>query len=140
MPSERQMWEALQPSMKRRGLDPVRVENPVGPGTPDVNFIEGWAELKHADHWPIKGGPLRLKHPPAPQQRAWLLRRWTAGGNVWLVLRVGKEWFVFPGNLPAVLWAAGSAPDRNAIEGNAALHVGSPELVAEFLKLGRTIR
>lgn len=135
MPSERQMWETLQPHMKRLGMDPVRVENPALPGTPDVNFIEGWAELKHADRWPHKGGPLRLGHPPTPEQKTWLMRRWMAGGSAWLVLRVGKEWFVFRGCDVAEVWR--EAPTQAEIQERCAFHFPSAAAVAEALKRGR---
>jgi len=106
MPSERQMWDVLRPVLVKAGMDPVRVENPALPGTPDVNYIEGWVELKHADRWPPKGGPLQLKHPPDQGQRTWLLRRWHSGGRAFLCLRVGQEWFLFRGDTVAQLWAS----------------------------------
>jgi hypothetical protein len=57
------------------GLDPVSVENPAHPGTPDVNHTGGWLELKRVDAWPARpGSPLRLPHF-TPQQRVWLRRR-----------------------------------------------------------------
>lgn len=139
MPSERQQWEVLRPEMARRRMDPVRVENPALPGTPDVNYIEGWAELKHADGWPPRGGPLQLKHPPTPEQRTWLLRRWHCGGACWLVLRVGREWLVFRGDQPHVLWAdaRGSPPGRQELEATAHYRTLLPGEVATALKNGR---
>jgi hypothetical protein len=93
---EQEMWDALRPLLK--GLDPVRVENPlVGAGTPDVNIVTGWIELKYAKDWPLRGGPLRVKHF-TPQQRGWLERRYKAGGRAWLLLKVGdNEWLLFLG-------------------------------------------
>lgn len=131
MALERQMWQALQPHMVEAGLDPVRVENPAGPGTPDVNYIEGWLELKHADRWPPRGGPLQLKHPPAPQQKVWAYRRWLAGGNVHLLLRVGQEWFLIRGSDVREVWAE---PPVEFVIRAAALRFAHPREVAHFLK------
>jgi len=139
MPSERQMWEVLRPEMVRRRMDPVRVENPALPGTPDVNYIEGWTELKHADVWPPKGGPLRLKHPPTPEQRTWLLRRWHNDGNCWLTLRVGREWLIFRGCDPSTLWAGtrDAPPDKQELEAAAVWRGAMPSGAAAFLLKGR---
>lgn len=94
------MWDALRPLLK--GLDPVRVENPMQPGTPDVNTRLGWIELKFAVEWPPRGGPLRLDHF-TKQQRVWLTRRRRAGGNAKLLLKVGdSEWLLFDGTVAAV--------------------------------------
>lgn len=93
--SESQMWEALRPLLKP--LHPVRVENPMLPGTPDVNIVPGWIELKYAARWPSKGGPLRLDHF-TKQQKTWLIRRRRAGGKAWVLLKVGAmEWLLFDG-------------------------------------------
>nr|QIG67122.1 hypothetical protein EVB34_017 [Rhizobium phage RHph_TM26] len=137
MPSEAQMWTRLRPYMVGLGMDPLRVENRVHAGTPDVNFVEGWAELKHTDRWPKRGGPLRLVHPPTPQQIVWGERRWGSGGNTWLVLRVGQEWYVFAGNRLNELWGGGRAPTKAEIEDAAAHSSVHPRFVAEFLKAGR---
>lgn len=132
MPSEAQMWQVLRPHLVKLGMDPVRVENPALPGTPDVNFIEGWAELKHIDGWPVRGGPLRLGHPPTPEQKVWLARRWQAGGNCALVLRVAREWFLFQGGDVAKLWA--NPPAQVELRSYAILATTDPRLVAESLK------
>ncbi len=82
------------------GLDAVPVENPVGPGTPDVNYIEGWVELKQLRHWPRTTGPVQIRHF-RKGQRIWLRQRWEAGGNAWLLLRVRSDWLLFDGDVAA---------------------------------------
>jgi hypothetical protein len=78
-------------------LDAIAVENGVLPGTPDVEFIGGWVELKSLDAWPARHEtPVRCDHFN-PEQRAWLRRRIRRGGKAWLLLRVGKEWLLFDG-------------------------------------------
>ncbi|QIG76463.1 hypothetical protein EVC26_017 [Rhizobium phage RHph_I72] len=118
-------------------MDPLRIENRVHAGTPDVNFVEGWAELKHTDRWPKRGGPLRLVHPPTPQQIVWATRRWNCGGNTWLVLRVGQEWYAFHGNRIYELWGGGRAPTKTEIETTAAAASVHPLDIARALKAGR---
>lgn len=94
------MWEALRPRMKP--LDACRVESrETGSGIPDVNYVAGWMELKAADRWPPRGGPLRVYHF-TPEQRNWLSRREWAGGKAFLMLKVGKsEWLLFAGRVAA---------------------------------------
>jgi len=139
MAGESRMWEVLRGPMTQLKMDPVRVENPALPGTPDVNFIEGWTELKAATRWPPKGGPLQLDHPPTPEQRTWLLRRWHCGGWASLTLCVGqknnKQWMVFRGCDVIDLWR--EPPLREQLEGAALLVTGSTRDVAELLWNGR---
>lgn len=139
MAGEARSWENLRPHMVGLKMDPVRVENPALPGTPDVNFIEGWTELKAALRWPPKGGPLQLDHPPTQEQKVWLLRRWTAGGWATLTLKVGEKhnqtWMVFRGCDVIDLWR--EAPMRDALEQAALLVTSSPRDVAELLWNGR---
>jgi len=99
-------------------LDAVAVENPAYPGTPDVNFVEGWIELKVAERWPPQGGILRLEHF-TQHQRVWLLRRWRRGGRALLLLRVGREWLLFDGETAAKI--VGRA-DKNKLLASAARH------------------
>lgn len=81
-----------------RELDAISVENPVYPGTPDVNYIDGWIELKWMRRWPENAdrSPVLIPHF-TPQQRVWLARRWRKGGNAFLLLQVGLEWLLFDG-------------------------------------------
>lgn len=82
-------------------LDAQAIENALFAGCPDVEFIGGWIELKSADSWPARAEtPLRLSHFTM-EQRHWLRRRVRRGGKAWLLLRVGKEWLLFPGDRAA---------------------------------------
>lgn len=96
-----------------RPLDAISVENAARYGTPDINYIEGWIELKWKEKWPVRANtPLRVESFTS-QQRAWMIRRAQAGGNIHLLLRVGKEWLLLP-----PIWSAinlGSTP-RSDIE------------------------
>jgi hypothetical protein len=98
MPSESQTWsDHVKPVLEAHRLDPKRVENAVALGMPDVNYIEGWIELKYVADWPKREEtPLRLGHF-TPQQRVWLYRRWVLGGKAFLLLRVAKEFLLFDG-------------------------------------------
>ena len=82
-------------------LDAVSVENAVRSGTPDINFIEGWVELKWVANWPVRDQTVLKVEHFTPQQRVWIMRRAIAGGNIWVLLRVEKEWLLLPG-----LWAS----------------------------------
>jgi hypothetical protein len=98
---------ALETSMRARvtkalrPLDAIAVENAALPGTPDVEFIGGWIELKTEDKWPARPTtPLRLKRFEI-EQRVWLRRRVRRGGHAFVLLRVGREWMLFRGDVAA---------------------------------------
>ena len=84
-----------------RELDAVAVENPAYPGTPDVNFVEGWIELKWLRNWPVRETSKVPVPHFTPQQRVWLRKRQAAGGNVFLLLQCKKEWLLFDGDTAA---------------------------------------
>lgn len=92
------MWPAVRAALA--GADPLRIENACDEGTPDVNCVHGWIELKHVHAYPKRGGAVALPHF-RPSQRAWLLRRNAAGGRCWLLLRIDRDWYLLPG-----MWAA----------------------------------
>ena len=105
MRSESKMWVKLRPVLLAAKLDPVRVENPIHPGTPDVNLSDGrWIELKCILGWPVRAGTVvRIAHF-TPQQRVWLYRRWkTAPGSTLLLLEVrsDRQWLLFDGDVAA---------------------------------------
>lgn len=95
-------------SMRRRvvkalwKLDAMPVENAAAPGTPDVEYIGGWIELKQLPRWPEDAeGIVRVPHFTR-QQRVFHLRRRRAGGSSWLLLQCRREWLLFDGAIAAL--------------------------------------
>jgi hypothetical protein len=101
MKPEVAMWDAIRPVLKP--FHPIRVESTAsGAGVPDVNLTFGWIELKYANRWPPRLGPLRIDHY-TKEQRGWAIERIQAGGKVFLLLKVGKnEWLLFNGAVAAI--------------------------------------
>lgn len=77
-------------------LDPHRVENALTDmGMPDINISTGWVENKYVRSYPARETtPVRIEHY-TDHQRNWADRRTRAGGKVWLVLKVARDWYVF---------------------------------------------
>lgn len=105
MRKESLMWGKVRPHLIAAKLDPIRVENPIHPGTPDVNLCNGfWIELKCIDRWPAREStPLRIPIF-TPQQRVFLYRRWKyAPGTTFLLLEVRsvRQWLLFDGDVAA---------------------------------------
>ncbi len=99
MSIEKDMRARVVPALKV--LHGKAVENVVGPGTPDVAFIGGWAELKKIKAWPVRSDTLvRVPHF-TPQQRSWLATHVTLGGRAYMLIQIGNEYFLYNG-----LWAA----------------------------------
>jgi len=95
-------------------LDAMRVENPCLPGTPDIEFIGGWVELKKLDAWPKRPTtPVRLPHF-TPQQRVWLTRRMEKGGLSLLLLQVSSEYLLLFGDQAATLIGEATESDLRA--------------------------
>lgn len=88
------MWKRVRKALK--GLDPVRVENRVEAGTPDVWYTEGALELKWVRQPPKKGGVVIIDHYTT-QQQCWAIRRHHAGGKVFVLLKISDEWLLFKG-------------------------------------------
>ena len=105
MKAESLQWRKLRPILIAARLDPVRVENPIHPGTPDVNLCDGsWVELKTIKAWPSKATSIVKLSWYTPQQRVWLYRRWKyAPGTTHLLLevRVDRQWLLFDGDIAA---------------------------------------
>lgn len=83
MPSE---TTVLRPKVVAafKDLHMLPVENDVGPGTPDLNYVGGWIELKHSKTF------VKLDHY-TPQQRIWAMKRRMAGGTVWFWWQIGNK-------------------------------------------------
>lgn len=85
-----------------RLINAIAVENPVLPGTPDVNYVEGWIELKWLRSWPVQDGVVNIPHFTR-QQRVWHYRRRKAGGRSFFLLQCRKEWLLLDGAMAAMV-------------------------------------
>lgn len=102
MKPEKAMWEAVRPLLAK--LDPYRIESHIIAGIPDVTITSGWIELKYLAEWPKRVDTIVRCDHFTVQQRVWLTKRVMAGGNAWLLLKVGKhEWILFKGDVAARL-------------------------------------
>jgi len=138
MRAESAMWKKVRPVLVAAKLDPVRVENPIHPGTPDVNLCTGlWMELKCLPTWPLRETSLvRIPHFTR-EQRVWLYRRWKyAPGSTLLLLevRADKQWLLFDGDV-AVKIVGQSTTAEHRRSARAVLHVSElselPKILAE---------
>jgi len=87
--SEANYWTKVRPMLF--GWDPVRIENRAALGTPDVNHIHGWIELKWMPKWPVRADtPVTIDHFTA-QQKTWLRRRCVSGGKAHVLLGIGGD-------------------------------------------------
>ena len=125
--SEQAMRQRVVKALKP--LDAWSVENPCRPGTPDVNYIEGWIELKWKAEWPKRPeSVVQLEHF-TPQQRLHLMRRWILGGNAYLLLQVDQDWLLFDGATAARI--VGLVP-RGELEQAARAKWHSPNLAVDL--------
>lgn len=102
--SEVDAWTAIRPHFHRMGLDPVRVENVLHPGFPDVSYTRGLIELKQMAAFPIRPSTLVRVPKYSGEQAGFLTRRWVKGGLSWLLVRVGREWFLWSGSQAIKVW------------------------------------
>lgn len=88
-----------------------RIENGLGTGTPDVNYLlkfgesgaEGWIEIK-APKLPARLETTRLlgnDHPLSPDQANWFLKQHRAGGRGWLFVATEVQLLLLPGGTVA---------------------------------------
>ena len=127
---ESELWQRhVRPALK--GTDAMRVENPLLPGTPDVECTLGWLELKQAPKWPGGNAPLKIKHF-TPQQKIWLNRRHSINGRAWVLLHVQGDFLLLRGDAASRLLGRSGRDDLIA----AATHhwIGSLPQPKEFQK------
>lgn len=77
----------------------IAVENgKAHPGTPDINYADGWIECKALRQWPKRESTIvRLDHPITKEQVIFIRDRAQVSVNVWVMLRCRREWFLFNG-------------------------------------------
>lgn len=97
---EQRAWDNFSGSIDRRRIRPLRVENLVGDGTPDVICINRqgsafWIENKALDAWPKRDTTYPLKGAFEPGQLPFA-REWTDWrGWAFVLLRVAvKDWLL----------------------------------------------
>lgn len=92
-------------------LDSLTVENPTRPGTPDVNYVEGWIELKWLRDLPVDPlTPVRVPHF-TQQQRRWLERRRRHGGRAFVLIQCKREWLLLKGEDAARILGEATWPE-----------------------------
>lgn len=83
-------------------LDAISVENSARAGTPDINYIGGWIELKVLDRWPVNADTMVRIPCFTSQQRTWLRRRVDRGGAAYLLIRIENDWLLFDGDVAGI--------------------------------------
>jgi hypothetical protein len=99
--SESGMWGRVRRAFLKN--DPVRIENRIEKGTPDVNLAGGeWIELKWKRRKPKNPNKIfQLDHEFTQEQRVWHIRRHHAGGKTFVLIKVGSDWILLAGNVAA---------------------------------------
>ena len=97
--SESTFWDYVRPMMK--GLDPIRIEDALALGVPDVNHRAGWIELKFVRFWPKRPKTKVAVEHYTPEQRAWHIRRCYVGGNCKVLIQIQDRVMLFWGDVAA---------------------------------------
>jgi hypothetical protein len=80
----------------------IAVENPALPGTPDINYVEGWIELKWLRKWPVNPDTIVRFPEFTGQQRVWHIKRRLAGGVSWVLVQIDQQWLLLDGAIAAM--------------------------------------
>lgn len=94
--SEDAFWSTVRPALI--GLDPQRVETGDRDGIPDVNWRDGWIELKFVEKWPVKPETVVSVPKYYQHQRVWHKRRCLAGGRCHVLIKIGSHVLLFWGD------------------------------------------
>lgn len=78
----------------------MRVENGACPGTPDIECTLGWIECKYLERWPSRVPIVKCEHY-TPQQRVWHVKRSRAGGRVFVMIQIARDYLLFRGEVAA---------------------------------------
>lgn len=78
----------------------VRIENACGSGIPDVDYAighrrQGKIELKYLPEGPKRESTKVRIHHFNPEQKLFFRMRGPVSGDVWLMVRVADEYFIF---------------------------------------------
>lgn len=91
MGAESGMRSRVMKALNVPEIHPIAIEtNGMAPGTPDINHVYGWLELKQLPEWPVREDTVVRVPTYTPYQRLWQKARIRAGGLVQILLRVGS--------------------------------------------------
>lgn len=99
MPNEGAARQTICKILRKAGKHPVPIENTLAKGTADVEYVDGWIELKALDEWPRRGLSLVRVDKYTKEQRQFARLRHRAGGRIFFLLKIDntQEWLLFDG-------------------------------------------
>ena len=100
--SENAFWRSLGRGMQKNAAwkEATRHEDKLQSGICDVSFVDnlsghGWMELKQVNEWPKRSATILHCRHYTDAQRIWMKRKGSAGGNVWLLIKVERDVLLF---------------------------------------------
>ena len=93
--AETDMRHDVVKELNSYGWDAFSVENKCGLGTPDVNYLHGWLELKWLRAYPKRESTIVTFDHWSQDQANFLMRRHAAGGNAHLLIKCRREWLLY---------------------------------------------
>jgi hypothetical protein len=106
MPKESGLRQRIVGLLREHGFFVQAIESSTTPGLPDVYYrqtrtVVGWLELKQIKVWPkLQTTSLfaSLNHGLSPEQINWILKETKHGGMVYILVGMGREYFLVPGS------------------------------------------